>query len=34
MSNPVQIPLNLTQGAALMATPIEPEYEIAALPPE
>jgi hypothetical protein len=33
LSNPVQIPLNLTQGAALMATPIEPEYEIAALPP-
>ena len=34
LSNPVQIPLNLTQGAALAATPIEPEYEIAALPPE
>lgn len=34
VSNPVQIPLNLTQGASLMATPIEPEYEIAALPPE
>jgi hypothetical protein len=34
LSNPVQIPLNLTQDAAFMATPIEPEYEIAALPPE
>ena len=34
LSNPVQIPLNLTQDAASMATPIEPEYEIAALPPE
>ncbi len=34
LSNPLQIPLNLTQGAALAATPIEPEYEIAALPPE
>lgn len=34
LSNPVQIGLNLTQGAASMAVPIEPEYEIAALPPE
>jgi hypothetical protein len=34
MSNPVQIPLNLTEGADSMATPVEPEYEIAALPPE
>jgi hypothetical protein len=34
LSNPVQIGLNLTQGAATMAVPIEPEYEIAALPPE
>jgi hypothetical protein len=34
MSNPVQIPLNLTQGADSMAAPVEPEYEIAALPPE
>jgi hypothetical protein len=34
ISNPVQVGLNLTQGAASMAVPIEPEYEIAALPPE
>ena len=34
LSNPVQIGLNLTQGAASMAVPIEPEYEIAAIPPE
>ena len=34
LSNPIQIGLNLTQGAASMAAPIEPEYEIAALPPE
>jgi hypothetical protein len=34
LSNPVQIGLNLTQGAASMAVPTEPEYEIAALPPE
>jgi hypothetical protein len=34
LSNPVQIGLNLTQGAASMAVPVEPEYEIAALPPE
>ena len=34
MSNPVQIPLNLTQGADSMAAPVEPENEIAALPPE
>jgi hypothetical protein len=34
LSNPLQIPLNLTRGAALVASPIEPEYEIAALPPE
>ena len=34
LSNPVQIGLNLTQGAASMAIPLEPEYEIAALPPE
>ncbi len=34
LSNPVQTGLNLTQGAASMAVPIEPEYEIAALPPE
>ena len=33
-SNPVQIGLNLTQGAASMAVPVEPEYEIAAIPPE
>lgn len=34
LSNPVQIGLNLTQGASSMAVPLEPEYEIAALPPE
>ena len=34
LSNPVQIGLNLTQGAAPTAVPLEPEYEIAALPPE
>jgi hypothetical protein len=34
LSNPVQIGLNLTQGAASMAVPLEPEYEIAAIPPE
>ena len=34
LSNPVQIGLNLTQGAASMAVPVEPEYEIAAIPPE
>ena len=34
LSNPVQIGLNLTQGAASMAVPVEPEFEIAALPPE
>ena len=34
LSNPVQIGLNLTQGAASTAVPLEPEYEIAALPPE
>jgi hypothetical protein len=34
LSNPVQIGLNLTQGGASMAVPIEPEYEIAAIPPE
>lgn len=34
LSNPVQIGLNLTQGAASVAVPIEPEYEIAAIPPE
>ena len=34
LSNPVQIALNLTQGAASMAVPLEPEYEIAAIPPE
>lgn len=34
LSNPVQIGLNLTQGASAMAVPLEPEYEIAALPPE
>lgn len=34
LSNPVQIGLNLTQGAAPMAVPVESEYEIAALPPE
>lgn len=34
LSNPLQIGLNLTQGAASMAVPIEPEYEIAAIPPE
>jgi hypothetical protein len=34
LSNPVQIGLNLTQGTSPMATPIEPEFEIAALPPE
>ena len=34
LSNPVQIGLNLTQGAASMAAPVEPEYEIAAIPPE
>ena len=34
LSNPVQTGLNLTQGAASMAVPIEPEYEIAAIPPE
>ena len=33
LSNPVQIGLNLTQGAS-MAVPVEPEYEIAAIPPE
>jgi hypothetical protein len=34
LSNPVQTGLNLTQGTASMAVPTEPEYEIAALPPE
>jgi hypothetical protein len=34
LSNPVQTRLNLTQGAASMAVPLEPEYEIAAIPPE
>jgi hypothetical protein len=34
LSNPVQIGLNMTQGAASMAVPVEPEYEIAAIPPE
>jgi hypothetical protein len=35
LSNPVQIGLNLTQGAAAsIAVPVEPEYEIAAIPPE
>jgi hypothetical protein len=34
LSNPVQIGLNLTQGAASVAVPIEPEFEIAAIPPE
>ncbi len=34
LSNPVQIGLNLTLGAASMAVPVEPEYEIAAIPPE
>lgn len=34
LSNPVQTGLNLTQGAASMAVPLEPEYEIAAIPPE
>jgi hypothetical protein len=34
LSNPVQIALNLTQSSASPATPIAPEYEIAALPPE
>jgi hypothetical protein len=34
LSNPVQVGLNLTQGAASMAVPLEPEYEIAAIPPE
>ncbi len=34
LSNPVQKGLNLTQGAASMAVPVEPEYEIAAIPPE
>ena len=34
LSNPVQIGLNLTHGAASMAVPVEPEYEIAAIPPE
>jgi hypothetical protein len=34
LSNPVQIGLNLTQEAASMAVPLEPEYEIAAIPPE
>ena len=33
LSYPVQIGLNLTQGAS-MAVPVEPEYEIAAIPPE
>jgi hypothetical protein len=34
VSNPVQIGLNLTLRAASMAVPVEPEYEIAAIPPE
>jgi hypothetical protein len=34
LSNPIQIGLNWTQGAASMAVPVEPEYEIAAIPPE
>ncbi|HEX5976103.1 MAG TPA: hypothetical protein VFY68_02435 [Nitrososphaeraceae archaeon] len=34
LSNPVQTGLNLTQGSAPMVVPLEPEYEIAAIPPE
>jgi hypothetical protein len=34
LSNPVQTGLNLTQGAASIVVPVEPEYEIAAIPPE
>jgi hypothetical protein len=33
LSNPIQIGLNLTQSAASTAASLEPEYEIAALPP-